>query len=178
MLLTEKRSLTIPNKNSCNSDCGSFIQEQEFKRYGLELSRQNLANWTIKGADLLKPLMLLMKKELLSNELLLADETTLEVLNEPGRAATESYMWLYRTSANSNRPVIFYDYRIGRSGSYAQEFLQGWTGIYLHCDGYSGYKKLEGVTLCGCLIHAKRKFHEAWKINESNEDAKWGESYI
>lgn len=156
-----------------------YRQEQEFKRYGLELSRQNLANWTIKGADLLKPLMMLMKKELLSNDLLHADETTLEVLHEPGRAATaKSYMWLYRTSVNSNRPVIFYDYRIGRSGSYAKEFLQGWTGIYLHCDGYSGYKKLEGITLCGCLVHAKRKFHEAWKINESNEDAKRGESYI
>lgn len=156
-----------------------YRQEQEFKRYGVELSRQNLANWTIKGANLLKPLMVLIKNELLSNELLHADETTLEVLNEPGRAATaKSYMWLYRTSANSNRPVILYDYRIGRSGVYAQEFLQEWTGTYLHCDGYSGYKKLEGVTLCGCFVHAKRKFHEAWKINESNEDAKRGESYI
>lgn len=136
-------------------------------------------NNSIKGADLLKPLMLLIKKELLSNDLLHADETTLEVLHEPGRVATaKSYMWLYRTSANSNHPVIFYDYRIGRSGSYAQEFLKGWTGTYLHCDGYSGYKKLEGVTLCGCLAHAKSKFHEAWKINESNEDAKRGESYI
>lgn len=156
-----------------------YRQEQEFKRYGVELSRQNLANWTIKGANLLKPLMHLMKKELLSNDLLHADETTLEVLHEPGRSATaKSYMWLYRTSANSNRPVIFYDYRIGRSGSYAQEFLKEWTGTYLHCDGYSGYKKLEGITLCGCLVHAKRKFHEAWKINESNEDAKLGEAYI
>lgn len=40
-------------------------------------------------------LMHLMKKELLSNDLLHADETTLEVLLEPGRAATaKSYMWL------------------------------------------------------------------------------------
>ena len=156
-----------------------YRQEQEFKRYGVELNRQNLANWVIKGANLLKPLMQLMKTELLSNDLLHADETTLEVLHEPGRAATaKSYMWLYRTSLNSSRPVIFYDYRIGRSGSYAQEFLKGWTGTYLHCDGYSGYKKLEGVTLCGCLVHAKRKFHEAWKINESNKDAKQGEAYI
>ena len=50
--------------------------------------------------------------------------------------------------------------------------------LFRSCDGYSGYKKLEGVTLCGCLVHAKRKFHEAWKINESNKDAKQGEAYI
>lgn len=51
-------------------------------------------------------------------------------------------------------------------------------GKYLHCDGYSGYKKLEDAALCGYLVHAKRKFHEVWKINQSNEDAKCGEAYI
>lgn len=39
-----------------------YRQEQEFKRYGIELNRQNLSNWTIKGATLLKPLVLSMKK--------------------------------------------------------------------------------------------------------------------
>lgn len=154
-------------------------QEQEFNRYGVMLTRQNLSNWTIKGGDLLKPLMLEMKKELLSNVLLHADETTLEVLNEPGRESTaKSYMWLYRTSECAKRPVVLYDYQIGRSGSHAMAFLKNWEGTYLHCDGYSGYKKLENVTLCGCLVHAKRKFHEAWKVNQSNEEAKRGEVYI
>ena len=70
-----------------------YRQEQEFKRYGVELNRQNLANWAIKGANLLRPLMQLIKMELLSNELLHADETTLEVLHEPGRSATaKSYL--------------------------------------------------------------------------------------
>jgi transposase len=156
-----------------------YRQEQEFKRYGVELNRQNLSSWTIKGAELLKPLMAAMKKELLSNELLHADETILEVLHEPGRASTaKSYMWLYRTSECATHPVILYDYQVGRSGAYAKEFLNDWGGNYLHCDGFGGYKKLEGITLCGCLVHAKRKFHEAWKINESNEDAKRGEVYI
>ncbi|WP_177180616.1 IS66 family transposase [[Clostridium] polysaccharolyticum] len=35
-----------------------YRQEQEFERYGIESSRQNLLNWMIKGAGLLKPLML------------------------------------------------------------------------------------------------------------------------
>ena len=140
---------------------------------------KNVSNWTIKGADLLKPLMFEMKNELLSNELLHADETTLEVLKEPGRESTaKSYMWLYRTSECTKRPVVLYDYQIGRSGSHAMAFLKNWEGTYLHCDGYSGYKKLENVILCGCLVHAKRKFHEAWKVNQSNEEAKRGEVYI
>lgn len=156
-----------------------YRQEQEFKRYGVELTRQHLSNWTLKGAQLLKPLEQLLKKELLSNELLHADETTLEVLRKPGRESTsKSYLWTYRTSECSEHPVILYDYQIGRSGSYAKAYLQEWKGKYLHCDGYSGYKKLESITLCGCFVHAKRKFHEAWKVNQSNEDAKHGEAYI
>ena len=68
--------------------------------------------------------------------------------------------------------------KLGRSGDYAKEFLADWNGTYLHCDGYVGYKKLVGKTLCGCLVHAKRKFHEAYEINKSNEYAKQGETYL
>lgn len=156
-----------------------YRQEQEFKRYGLELTRQDLSNWTIKGAALLKPLFEVLKQALLSNDILHADETTLEVLNEPGRPATaKSYIWLYRTSKCAEHPVIIYDYQVGRSGEYVKAFLKEWKGTYLHCDGYSGYKKLEGITLCGCLVHAKRKFHEAWQAGQNNEAAKQGEAYI
>ena len=33
-------------------------------------------------------------------------------------------------------------------------------------------------TLCGCLVHAKRKFYEAYEVNRSNEYAKQGETYL
>ena len=156
-----------------------YRQEQEFKRYGVNLSRQNLSSWIIKGAGLLKPLMLEMKKELLENDLLHADETTLKVLHEPEKTSkSKSFMWVYRTSACAKHPVILYDYQEGRSGDYAKTFLEKWNGTYLHCDGYVGYKKLQNVTLCGCLVHAKRKFHDAWKVSEANEAAKTGETYI
>ena len=156
-----------------------YRQEQEFKRYGIQLTRQDLSNWTLKGAALLKPLHEALKRELLTNELLHADETTVEVLNEPGRKTTsKSYEWLYRTTKNAERPVIIYDYQVGRSGEYVKTFLKEWKGTYLHCDGYSGYKKLENVTLCGCLVHAKRKFHEAWQAGQNNEEAQKGEAYI
>ena len=156
-----------------------YRQEQEFKRYGVRLTRQNLSDWILKGAKLLEPLHKALKEELFTNNLLHADETTVEVLKEPGRESTaKSYIWLYRTSKVNNHSVIMYDYQVGRSGEYVKSFLKDWKGAYLHCDGYSGYKKLEGITLCGCLVHAKRKFHEAWLTNKSNEDAEQGEAYI
>ncbi len=156
-----------------------YRQEQEFKRLGVELTRQNLSNWIIKGASLLRPLYNEMKKSLLDETLLHADETTLEVLNEPGNdTKTKSYVWIYRTSVYNTNPVVIYEYTQGRSGAFAKAFLKEWQGTYLHCDGYAGYKKLEDKTLCGCLVHAKRKFHEALVANPDNEMAKTGEEYL
>lgn len=156
-----------------------YRQEQEFKRLGVEITRQNLSNWIIKGAELLKPLAAEMKQSLLSEELLHADETTLEVLHEPGRAATmKSYMWVYRTSHYNKHPVILYEYTEGRSGDFAKAFLKDWSGKYLHCDGYNGYKKIENKELCGCFAHVKRKFHDAVTANPNNKEAATGEKYI
>ncbi len=125
----------------------------------MDISRQELSNWIIKGVGLLKPLYKAMVNQLLAEDILHADETTLEVINEPGREATsKSYIWVYRTSAYRKYPVVAYDYTMGRGGIFAQTFLKEWTGTYLQCDGYSGYKKLEDKTLCGCLVHADRKF--------------------
>lgn len=137
----------------------------------LKLSRQNLSNWVIKGAALLAPILETLKQELLSREVLHADETTLEVLCEPGRPAhTQSYMWVYRTSGDTKKPIVLYDYQEGRSGRFAKQYLSGYTG-YLHTDGWSGYQQLEeqGITLCGCWAHARRKFSEAMLSTSSDK---------
>lgn len=156
-----------------------YRQEQEYKRLGFEISRQNLSNWILKGATLLKPLYDALIKQLLEEELLHADETTLEVLNEPGKKTTsKSYVWVYRTSKYTLNPIVVYEYTEGRGGIFPKTFLKNWSGIYLHCDGYTGYKQLEGKTLCGCLVHAKRKFHDAVVASPNNEIAKIGEEYI
>ena len=76
-----------------------YRQEQALRLQGLRLSRQSMANWIVQAANqYLKPLYELLHEELLQRAVIHADETTLEVLKEPGRdASTESYMWLYRS---------------------------------------------------------------------------------
>ncbi len=122
-------------------------QEKEFKRQGINLPKQNLSNWVIKGANLLLPLQKKLKNELVQQDILHADETTLEVLKEPGRTAEcKSYMWVYRTIKSQEKQIILFDYTQGRYGKFAKEYLKDFSG-YLHVDGYSGYKQLktEGV---------------------------------
>lgn len=161
----------ISNQKFCNA-MPLYRQEQEFKRMGIKISRQTMSNWMISGARLLKPLYEIMHKELISTGILHADETTLEVLCEPDRPAqTKSYMWLYRTGQYEKRKVVLYDYREGRSGEYAKQFLQGFTG-YLHCDGWHGYDKVENVTRIGCWAHVRRYFKNALDIQTDKTDFK------
>lgn len=138
-------------------------QEQQFARLGVTLSRQTLANWVMYGAE--KWLSLLyhrMHEYVREQDVLHADETTLQVLREPGRSAeTTSYLWLYRTGRESP-PIILYDYQKTRGGEHPRHFLSGFNG-YLHVDGYAGYHKIPHVTLVGCWAHARRKFDEALK---------------
>ena len=65
-----------------------YRQEQELHRHGLPVSRQTMSNWVlIAGERWLLPVYHALHKELLANEILHADETTLMVLREPERQA-------------------------------------------------------------------------------------------
>jgi transposase len=143
-----------------------YRQEQEFGRSDILLSRQTMSNWLLGAAeDWLEPLYNHMKALLLEHKVLHADETTLQVLREPGKTAqSKSYMWLYRTSGDAEYPIVLYEYQPSRRMEHPARFLEGWSG-YLHADGYDGYHKLhDGIAVVGCWAHLRRKFDEALKI--------------
>ena len=142
-----------------------YRQEQELNRSGIHLSRQTMSNWILKAAeDYLTPVYDQLRKELLTRDVLHADETTLQVLHEPGKKPqSDSYMWLYRTGGDTDRPIVLYEYQPSRGAKHPKEFLNGYKG-YLHTDGYAGYHDLgENITVVGCWAHARRKFDEAVK---------------
>jgi len=140
-----------------------YRQEQQLSRLGIELSRQTMANWVLNVADpWLKIIYDRLHEKLLERDILHADETTLQVLKEPGRSAeTKSYMWLYRTGRDGP-PIVLYEYQTTRASKHPDRFLSGFKG-YLQTDGYSAYGKLTDITLVGCWAHARRKLIEALK---------------
>ena len=142
-----------------------YRQEQELSRQGISLSRQTMSNWILRAAeDYLTPVYEQLHRELLAREVLHADETTLQVLHEPDKKPqTKSYMWLYRTSGDTDKPIVLYEYQPGRGAEHPETFLRGFKG-YLHTDGYAGYHALgKDITVVGCWAHLRRKFHEAAK---------------
>ena len=144
-----------------------YRQEQEWNRQGIMLSRQTMSNWLIRATeDWLEPIYDAMREILCkSHSVLHADETTLQVLQEPGKTPqSKSYMWLYRTSGDTNNPIVLYDYQPDRKAKRPAEFLKDFKG-YLHTDGYEGYHDLpETIVIVGCFAHVRRKFDEALKI--------------
>jgi len=149
-----------------------YRQEQELQRIGIHISRQTMANWVIYAADRwLAPIYNLLRAELLSNDILHADETTVQVIKEQGRKASQhSYMWLYHTGRDAVRHVSLFEYQPTREGKHPQTFLADYRG-FLHVDGYAGYNELEnqGVILVECWTHQRRKFDEALKSLRKDE---------
>ena len=150
-----------------------YRMEQEFGRQGLKLSRQTMSNWILDATELwLKPIYNVLHEQLRKEVVLHADETTLQVLKEPGRAAnSKSYMWLYRTSGCAKQNIVLYEYQQTRKADHAEEFLSGFSG-WLHADGYQGYHKLpENIRVVGCWAHARRKFDEALQTLPKDKQA-------
>jgi transposase len=135
-----------------------YRQEKIFARHGIELTRSTMAGWMVKAADRCEPLMRLLQEELISGPLVNADETPVQVLDEPGRAnTTNSYMWVFR-GGTPGKEAVLYRYSPTRSGDVPQEILQGYRG-YLQTDAFSAYDSLDGqVRLVGCFAHVRRNF--------------------
>nr|WP_300817805.1 IS66 family transposase [uncultured Acetatifactor sp.] len=145
-----------------------YRQEQEFKRYGLHISRQNMANWTIQCADrYLAVLYDCLHEKMYGYHVLKADETPV-LVNRDGRpAGSKSYMWVYRTGRMyTDRQIVLYEYQRTRNASHPREFLKDFSGICV-TDGYQVYHTIENeredLVIAGCWSHARRRFDEAVK---------------
>ena len=142
-----------------------YRQEQDWKRQGVALSRQTMANWVIISAEAwLRPLYDRMRSKLLQQEVIHGDETTIQVLHEPDKSPTsKSYMWLYRTSGDTKRHIIIFEYQPSRASIHPKAFLAGFKG-FLHCDGYQAYHLLPPeIIIIGCWGHMRRKFTDSLK---------------
>ena len=141
-----------------------YRQEKEWLQMGCKIPRVTLANWVITCADkYFTPIYDRLHLHLLERLVVCADETPCQVLKEKGKTPqSKSYMWLYCTAEDGMPAIALYEYQPGRHGINAYNFLKGFKGKYIVCDGYQGYNRLpEGVTRCGCLAHVRRKWADA-----------------
>lgn len=148
--------------------------EKVMARHHVDIPRQSMARAMIKLAQALQPLHNLARDTLLEAPVIYMDETTVQVLKEPGRSPTaKSYMWVQR-GGPPGRTVVLFDYEASRSGQVPVRLLEGWQG-YLMTDGYEGYApvaRLPGVEHLACAAHARRKFVEAKRSSPNGKSAR------
>ena len=143
--------------------------EQEFQRYGLQITRQSMANWCIRLAEeYLSILYDHLHEELYFYHVIQADETPVLVNHDGRKAGSKSWMWVYRSGhLYQDRQIVLYEYQQTRNASHPREFLKGYDGICV-TDGYQVYhtleKELEELTIAGCWVHCRRRFDEALKL--------------
>lgn len=143
--------------------------EKEFERYGLAITRQNMANWVIRlGESCFGPLYDYLHTLLYRYPVIQADETPV-LVNKDGRpAGSKSWMWVYRSGClYQKEQVILYDYQKTRNASHPRKFLKDYNGICV-TDGYQVYhtleKEKEDLKIAGCWVHCRRKFEEALEV--------------
>lgn len=133
-------------------------------RFGGDLSRTTLAASMVRVGHAVQPIINLLRDHLLEADLILGDETVIQVLKESGRAAqSKSYLWAQMTG--SGPPIRLFSYTPGRGGTHAQPLYEGIKpGAALMSDGYEVYNAIaaaRGAVHLGCWAHARRYFVEA-----------------
>lgn len=150
-----------------------YRQSEIFKRIGLALDRTNLANWMIRCGQLVQPLINLLQEQLLEQPVIHLDETTVQVLNEPGKTAqSQSYMWVMGGFASQS--VVLFHYADSRRQAVPLELLDESVKAVM-VDGYEGYEKAcqhYGITRLGCWAHARRKLVEAKAVQKKGSTGK------
>ena len=136
---------------------------------GLEIGRATLDGWVMRVGELLIPVTQAMRRDLLSEGYLQADETTVPVQMHDGRGKNhEAYLWQYGKPGGET----VFDFCLHRGREGPKRFLGNWEGI-LQTDGYQAYEGVGGpkIVHVGCWAHSRRKWVDAVKVNPQDGEA-------
>ncbi len=144
-----------------------YRQRQMLKRLGIDLAESTINDWFRGGCDLAEPVYDCLKKRVLAGDYLMADETPIAVLTEDKPGSThKGYYWVYYNPITKS---VFFDYQKGRGREGPTQLLKDFNGA-LQADGYAGYVAFDqnpNITLLACMAHARRKFDEAQKNDQT-----------
>jgi len=161
-------------------DAMSFYRtEKRLSREGIQIGYSTLCDWPIQLHERLKPFERLFYQALGRSPLWHLDETTLQVLDEPGRAnQTNSYLWGIRAGP-PDQPIVLFHYHSRRNFEALEDWLRpalaDFQGVIVS-DEHGAYdilaRSYPGIQAHGgCLAHARRKFADAAKGRKDTSDA-------
>jgi len=139
-----------------------YRQESILARHGVELSRKTLCDWVLRSAEILKPIVDAMKKEVVKSHVIHTDDTPIQTLIRGKKGHSHrAYLWPY--VGDTDHPYNIYDFTWTRSGAGPKEILEDYKG-HVQADAYPGYNALYesgDIVEVGCWMHVRRKFFDA-----------------
>jgi transposase len=157
-----------------------YRQEEIFRREGIFLSRQKLANWVITYYEQLLPFASFFKRQLYDSNLISKDETKVQVLNvkgPDGKPSKSGFMYItigetYNPDTRRTKTLVMLDYIQGRSKNILFEDMDNYKyDGYLMTDGLTGYLSYPQEKHGVCWVHGVRRFKAILKDNPKNVQA-------
>lgn len=144
------------------------------KRQGADISKQTMWDLMARLDELVaQPVLKEMRRQLLEERALQADETPVKVLREGEKGSKNGYLWAWRNVRGSPIEKVVFDFQMDRSSAAPTRFLGDWVGVLL-TDGYDGVNpvaKRNEAQRAGCWSHARRKFVDALKSAKAKAGA-------
>ena len=105
-----------------------YRQQDVLSRHGIFLARSTLCDWLAQCAQGLRPLVELMRKQLLLSPAINADETPVRVLDSTRDTTRQGYFWVY--IGDDGHPYTVFDYRDSRSRDGPAEILKKFPRLF------------------------------------------------
>jgi len=138
-----------------------YRQIERFKREGINISSSTIDGWQESISNLLWPLYENLKRRILAQGYIQADETPILVLDKTKNGNIHTgYHWLYHSPLEKS---VLFDYQKGRSREGPSLLLKNYNG-YLQTDGYRVYDfitRRKDIIHLNCMAHARRGFDKA-----------------
>jgi transposase len=136
-----------------------------FRRHGVDIAVSTMCDWVRDMADLLSPIVIEMKRQILQSHWVNTDDTPVLVQNLSGKTCGKGYLWVY---IGDGVQVIF-EFTATHSRAGPLGILGHYAG-YVQADAHKSYDALfeassDGTPSprieVGCWAHTRRKFYDA-----------------
>jgi transposase len=150
-----------------------YRQSEIYARAGVPLERSTLAEWVGCCSRLMKPLVEVLRRHVMSAAKLHGDDIPVPVL-APGLGKTKTgRLWTYvrddRPAGDQLPPAVWFSYTPDRKGEHPRAHLSTFQGT-LQADGYAGFEQLYAtgkIKEAACWAHVRRKFYDLQEAHQS-----------
>uniref|UniRef100_UPI0025BCBA11 IS66 family transposase n=1 Tax=Marivita sp. TaxID=2003365 RepID=UPI0025BCBA11 len=161
-----------------------YRQHEIFARMGVDIPESTLVGWCGRAMKTLSPLIARIEANIMTSDLLHADDTPIRVLDRSlrdrglGKGVKQGRIWAYvrdqRPWAGASPPGAVYCFAPDWKEEHVLGHLADARGI-LQADGYKGYAKLYApepdstprLREAACWAHLRRDFHDFWTSTKS-----------